>query len=286
MSWAALVKKPDDGVAAHADMQQQQQQQQLQQQQQQQQPQQQQQQQQQLHRQMQQQQQLQQMQQHQHQQQQMQQQAQLLQQQLAAAPLVAAGGNTATSGTAVVANPAATSTTPQQLSFSPWMEQVGVPPERAPLPIDAHRDAIVSAVATSRVTVVTGAGGGGKTTRVPQYVLESYIDSLRSDAAATAAAGGTGAPLPPMRQPNVVVTQVRSHVCCCFVCFFCWFVVVKVRSATPCDTISFLCSFLVVVIKVHRSSVAADAATERGGDAGAECNCSQFCFVSFFCLLV
>jgi ATP-dependent helicase HrpA len=43
---------------------------------------------------------------------------------------------------------------------------------RAPLPIEASRDAIVAALRTSQVVVVAGETGSGKTTLVPRFLLE------------------------------------------------------------------------------------------------------------------
>ncbi|XP_053186597.1 ATP-dependent RNA helicase DHX30 [Scomber japonicus] len=59
------------------------------------------------------------------------------------------------------------------------------------LPVDAHRQRVVSAVQSSRVVVIAGETGCGKTTRIPRFLLE---DCVR---------GGRGA------ECNILVTQPR-----------------------------------------------------------------------------
>lgn len=59
------------------------------------------------------------------------------------------------------------------------------------LPVDAHRQRVVSAVQSSRVVVIAGETGCGKTTRIPRFLLE---DGVR---------GGEGA------ECNILVTQPR-----------------------------------------------------------------------------
>ncbi|XP_070701441.1 ATP-dependent RNA helicase DHX30 [Pempheris klunzingeri] len=59
------------------------------------------------------------------------------------------------------------------------------------LPVDAHRQRVVSAVQSSRVVVIAGETGCGKTTRLPRFLLE---DSVRD---------GKGA------ECNILVTQPR-----------------------------------------------------------------------------
>uniref|UniRef100_A0A3B4G9U5 RNA helicase n=1 Tax=Pundamilia nyererei TaxID=303518 RepID=A0A3B4G9U5_9CICH len=59
------------------------------------------------------------------------------------------------------------------------------------LPVDAHRQRVISAVQASRVVVIAGETGCGKTTRVPRFLLE---DRVR---------GGSGA------ECNILVTQPR-----------------------------------------------------------------------------
>lgn len=46
---------------------------------------------------------------------------------------------------------------------------------RARLPIAAHRDALVAAVAAARCLVVVGDTGSGKTTQLPQYLLAAGL---------------------------------------------------------------------------------------------------------------
>ncbi|XP_034744071.1 ATP-dependent RNA helicase DHX30 [Etheostoma cragini] len=59
------------------------------------------------------------------------------------------------------------------------------------LPVDAHRQRVISAVQSSRVVVIAGETGCGKTTRIPRFLLE---ESVR---------GGEGA------ECNILVTQPR-----------------------------------------------------------------------------
>uniref|UniRef100_A0A8C8LVG5 RNA helicase n=1 Tax=Oncorhynchus tshawytscha TaxID=74940 RepID=A0A8C8LVG5_ONCTS len=59
------------------------------------------------------------------------------------------------------------------------------------LPVDAHRERVVSAVESSRVIVVAGETGCGKTTRIPRFLLEGRVR------------GGDGA------ECNILVTQPR-----------------------------------------------------------------------------
>ncbi|XP_069013571.1 ATP-dependent RNA helicase DHX30 [Embiotoca jacksoni] len=59
------------------------------------------------------------------------------------------------------------------------------------LPVDAHRQRVVSAVKSSRAVVIAGETGCGKTTRIPRFLLEEH------------ARGGAGA------QCNILVTQPR-----------------------------------------------------------------------------
>lgn len=59
------------------------------------------------------------------------------------------------------------------------------------LPVDAHRQRVVSAVQSSRVVVIAGETGCGKTTRIPRFLLEDWVR------------GGRGA------ECNILVTQPR-----------------------------------------------------------------------------
>ncbi|KAM4728420.1 ATP-dependent RNA helicase DHX30 isoform 2-T2 [Anableps anableps] len=59
------------------------------------------------------------------------------------------------------------------------------------LPVDAHRQRVVSAVRSSRVVVIAGETGCGKTTRIPRFLLEEQVRA------------GEGA------ECNVLVTQPR-----------------------------------------------------------------------------
>lgn len=59
------------------------------------------------------------------------------------------------------------------------------------LPVDSHRQRVVSAIDSSQVVVIAGETGCGKTTRIPRFLLEEY------------ARGGRGA------ECNILVTQPR-----------------------------------------------------------------------------
>uniref|UniRef100_A0A3P8S1Q8 ATP-dependent RNA helicase DHX30 n=1 Tax=Amphiprion percula TaxID=161767 RepID=A0A3P8S1Q8_AMPPE len=59
------------------------------------------------------------------------------------------------------------------------------------LPVDAHRQRVTSAVRSSRVVVIAGETGCGKTTRIPRFLLEEHVR------------GGNGA------ECNILVTQPR-----------------------------------------------------------------------------
>uniref|UniRef100_A0A3B3TYN0 Helicase ATP-binding domain-containing protein n=1 Tax=Poecilia latipinna TaxID=48699 RepID=A0A3B3TYN0_9TELE len=43
------------------------------------------------------------------------------------------------------------------------------------LPVDAHRQRVVSAVRSSRAVVIAGETGCGKTTRIPRFLLEEQV---------------------------------------------------------------------------------------------------------------
>lgn len=72
-----------------------------------------------------------------------------------------------------------------------WKRRGNLWPDSPSLPVDSHKEAILSAVEQHPVVVVAGDTGCGKTTRIPQLLLEHYILE------------GRGA------QCNVVVTQPR-----------------------------------------------------------------------------
>lgn len=59
------------------------------------------------------------------------------------------------------------------------------------LPVDGHRQRVISAVQSSRVVVIAGETGCGKTTRIPRFLLEECVR------------GGEGA------ECNILVTQPR-----------------------------------------------------------------------------
>ena len=51
---------------------------------------------------------------------------------------------------------------------------------RKRLPLWAHRSAIIDSILQNQVTVITGETGSGKTTQVPQYLLEYAADNQSS----------------------------------------------------------------------------------------------------------
>ncbi|XP_061443764.1 ATP-dependent RNA helicase DHX30 isoform X4 [Rhineura floridana] len=75
--------------------------------------------------------------------------------------------------------------------LSLWKRKGTAWQETHPLPVDSHREAILSAVEQNPVVVIAGDTGCGKTTRIPQLMLEHYILE------------GRGA------QCNMVITQPR-----------------------------------------------------------------------------
>lgn len=68
--------------------------------------------------------------------------------------------------------------------------------DRQSLPISIKAEAIISAVQTHQVVIIRGNTGCGKTTQVPQYILDHMI------------ASGNGA------HCNIVITQVRIQMWC------------------------------------------------------------------------
>ena len=65
--------------------------------------------------------------------------------------------------------------------------------ERKSLPIFQTQDSIVDVITRNPVVIIRGATGCGKTTQVPQFILDSYIKA------------GRGAFC------NIIVTQVRGQ---------------------------------------------------------------------------
>lgn len=49
--------------------------------------------------------------------------------------------------------------------------------QRSQLPVFQYKSALVEAIRTNRVVVIKGATGCGKTTQVPQYILDGYIET-------------------------------------------------------------------------------------------------------------
>ena len=80
----------------------------------------------------------------------------------------------------------------QQLSGELWERWERADPGLGvALPVDGHRERVVSAVESSRVVVIAGETGCGKTTRIPRFLLEGRVR------------GGEGGGC------NVLVTQPR-----------------------------------------------------------------------------
>ncbi|KAJ8337092.1 hypothetical protein SKAU_G00383120 [Synaphobranchus kaupii] len=80
----------------------------------------------------------------------------------------------------------------ERLSHALQMKWQEVDPDLGvELPVDAHRERVVSAVEAERVTVIAGETGCGKTTRIPRFLLEGRVHA------------GDGA------RCNVLVTQPR-----------------------------------------------------------------------------
>ena len=55
-------------------------------------------------------------------------------------------------------------------------EYVGVQQKRAELPMASHRDELLRAIRAHRVVLVCGETGCGKTTQLPQFILEDEIE--------------------------------------------------------------------------------------------------------------
>lgn len=64
--------------------------------------------------------------------------------------------------------------------------------EREALPVKNFESEILDAVRHNSVVVIRGATGCGKTTQVPQYILDEYIKTNRA------------------AECNIIVTQVRN----------------------------------------------------------------------------
>lgn len=80
----------------------------------------------------------------------------------------------------------------QQLSADLQEEWKRANPQLAvELPVDSHRQRVISAVESSQVVVIAGETGCGKTTRIPRFLLEECVR------------GGRGA------ECNILVTQPR-----------------------------------------------------------------------------
>lgn len=75
-----------------------------------------------------------------------------------------------------------------------WIFFFQIQQEREALPVKDFESEILDAIHHNSVIVIRGATGCGKTTQVPQYILDEFI---RTDRAA---------------ECNIVVTQVRNTV--------------------------------------------------------------------------
>ncbi|KAL3660280.1 hypothetical protein V7S43_014809 [Phytophthora oleae] len=86
------------------------------------------------------------------------------------------------------------------VQFNP-LYRLSLRAQRARLPVSKHRDEILYAVETHATTVLLGATGSGKTTQVPQYLLEAGW--------ATSRPGSTGINAQTPRNRVIVCTQPR-----------------------------------------------------------------------------
>lgn len=68
--------------------------------------------------------------------------------------------------------------------------------DREQLPVKQFEEEIMAAVDSSPVVIIRGATGCGKTTQVPQYILDRFVRGGRAS------------------DCNIVVTQVRSSNVC------------------------------------------------------------------------
>ncbi|XP_051879730.1 ATP-dependent RNA helicase DHX30 isoform X2 [Pristis pectinata] len=60
-----------------------------------------------------------------------------------------------------------------------WLWQRSRPGKVKPLPVDSLKEAIISAIEENRIVIIAGATGCGKTTRIPQFILEKFITDNR-----------------------------------------------------------------------------------------------------------
>ncbi|XP_048384755.1 ATP-dependent RNA helicase DHX30 isoform X2 [Stegostoma tigrinum] len=60
-----------------------------------------------------------------------------------------------------------------------WLWQRSRPVNVKPLPVDLHKKTVISAIEENQVIVIAGATGCGKTTRIPQFILEKFITDNR-----------------------------------------------------------------------------------------------------------
>jgi HrpA-like RNA helicase len=92
---------------------------------------------------------------------------------------------------------------------------------RAELPAWHAKSEVLDAVARSQVVVVCGATGCGKSTQIPQFLVDAFVEQQQQDkspeaAIATTAAAETpamasdgSATLSKLRPPRMVITQPR-----------------------------------------------------------------------------
>ncbi|XP_032876217.1 ATP-dependent RNA helicase DHX30 isoform X2 [Amblyraja radiata] len=60
-----------------------------------------------------------------------------------------------------------------------WLWSRSRPGKLKPLPVDSHKEAIISTIEENRVVVISGSTGCGKTTRIPQFILEKFVMDQR-----------------------------------------------------------------------------------------------------------
>ncbi len=72
--------------------------------------------------------------------------------------------------------------------------------ERSKLPVKNFKEQIMSAIQNNPVVIIRGATGCGKTTQVPQYILDEFVQAGRAS------------------ECNIIVTQVSLLKCLLILC--------------------------------------------------------------------